>query len=51
MVAFSAGMLAFFLLAAVLTRMRGEGAGAVRFMLVMAVVFAVLLWMSLAGTL
>lgn len=50
-VAFSAGMLAFFLLAAVLTRMRGEGAAAVRFMLVMAVVFAVLLWLSLDGTL
>lgn len=43
MIAFSAGMLGFFLLAAVLTRSRQEGPAAVRFMLVMAVVFAVML--------
>lgn len=47
MVAFSAGMLGFFLLAAGLTRMRGEGPRAVGFMLGMAVVFAILLWQSL----
>lgn len=49
MVAFSAGMFGFFLLAAVLTRARGEGAGAVRFMLVTAGVFALLLWWSMSA--
>jgi hypothetical protein len=42
-VAFSAGMLVFFLLAAVLTRILGEGRAAQRFMLVMAGSFAIVL--------
>ena len=49
MVAFSAGMLAFFVLAAFLTAMRGEGRGPVRFMIAMAVAFAGLLYLSVSA--
>jgi len=42
-------MLVFFLLAAVLTRTLGEGRAAVRFMLIMAGIFAVLLLATIRG--
>jgi hypothetical protein len=47
MVAFSAGMVFFFVLSIVLTRMLDQGRAAERFMVVMAVVFAVLLVVTL----
>jgi hypothetical protein len=49
MVALSAGMVVFFLLASWLTRMLGQGARAARGMLVAAGVFGLLLVASLVG--
>lgn len=49
MVVFSAGMVVFFLLSAVLTRTLDQGPRAVRFMLVMAGVFAAVLVLTLLG--
>lgn len=51
MVVFSAGMVVFFLLAAILTRTLGEGRRAELFMLLMAGVFTILLVLTVsAGT-